>query len=109
VVAVRRKQLALALRDLLGVETFYPAHDQLGADVVGFGSGGERGEEVDLGYFCVGDQGLFVFVQIAFGWWIVIQADSSIPEIALTTVRFIRTVTENRAPPRRAAATTSWV
>src|SRR5665647_2340762 len=29
------------------------------------------------------------------------------PEIALTTVGFIRTVTENRAPPRRAAATTS--
>ena len=61
VVAVGRKQLALALRDRLGVETFDPAHDQPGADVVGFAPGGEGGEG-DLGNLSVGDQALFVFV-----------------------------------------------
>jgi hypothetical protein len=61
VVAVGRKQLALALRDRLGVEAFDPAHDQPGADVVGFTPGGKRGEG-DLGDFGVGDQALFVFV-----------------------------------------------
>ena len=36
VVAVGREELALALRDRLGVEAFAPAHDEPGADVVGF-------------------------------------------------------------------------
>ena len=47
--------------------------------------------------------------QIAFGYLIGIHADSLIPEIALTTAGFILIVIETRAPPRRAAATTSWV
>jgi len=66
VVAVVGEQLALPVRDGLGVEPADPAHDQPGADVVGFGSGGERGEG-DLGDFGIRDQSLFVFVQIAFG------------------------------------------
>jgi hypothetical protein len=41
VVAVGRKQLALALRDSLGAQSFDPAHDQPGADVVGFTPGGK--------------------------------------------------------------------
>ena len=62
VVAVGRKQLALACRDRLGVEPPDPAHDQPGTDVVGLTAGRERREGGDFGDFGVGDQALFVFV-----------------------------------------------
>ena len=61
VVAVGREQLALAVGDRLGAQAFDPAHDQPGADVVGFAPGGERGEG-DLDYFGIRDQALCVFV-----------------------------------------------
>ncbi len=61
VVAVVGEQLALPVRDQLGVKPFDAAHDQPGADVVGFAPGGESGER-DLSYFGVGDEPLFVFV-----------------------------------------------
>ncbi|MGV8908979.1 MAG: hypothetical protein ACOH1Y_08335 [Propionicimonas sp.] len=47
--------------------------------------------------------------QIAFGYRIGVHADCGNPEIAVVTVVFILIVTENLAPPRRAAAMTSWV
>ena len=108
VVAVVGEELALPVRDGFGVEAADPAHDQPGADVVGFAAGGERGEG-DLGYFGVRDQALFVFVPDRVRVADRGPADSAISEIAVTTVRFIRAVTENLAPPRRAAATTSWL
>jgi len=58
---VAGEQLALSVRDGLGVETPDPAHDQPGADVVGFTAGRER-REGNLGDFGIRDQALFVFV-----------------------------------------------
>ncbi len=47
--------------------------------------------------------------QIAFGYWIGVHAESVMVEIARTTAGVIRVVTETFAPPRAAAATTSWL
>ena len=41
--------------------------------------------------------------------WIGVHADSSMPAIAALMVAVILAVIENRAPPRRAALTMSWV
>jgi len=46
---------------------------------------------------------------MAFGYRIGVHADSSMLAIARSTAGFIRAVIETFAPPRRAAATTSWV
>ena len=61
VVAVLGEQLALSVRDGLGVEPFDPAHDQPAVDVLALASGGERGEG-DLGDLGVGDEPLLVVV-----------------------------------------------
>lgn len=41
-------------------------------------------------------------------YWIGVQVPSSMAAIAASTVGVWRRVTENRAPARRAAATTAW-
>jgi hypothetical protein len=41
-------------------------------------------------------------------YWIVVQASSAIPAIAVRTALSWRAVIENRAPWRSAAAITSW-
>ncbi len=60
-VAVAGEQLALPVRDRLGVQPPDPSNDQPGADVVGLAAGRERGEG-HLGDFGVRDQALFVLV-----------------------------------------------
>ena len=47
--------------------------------------------------------------QMALGYRIGVHADSAMLEIARSPAGFIRAVMENLAPPRRAAATTSWL